>query len=284
MVDFELFGSLRGDDDEQEQSGEKPSPGLGGREEQQSSLGGSGLSNQVENMFEQGYSEDEIRNELSGQYSDQEVDTAINRAVTDNATPQDDGPQPMTSFSSQPQEPGPENQAAEPSSQDMNSTGPQGPPPQDTGNQAPPPQPREPQSQAQQQEDARVEEIVETVVAEEFSKVRAEFKTVYGEINKIEEMLDDFGERIEELEVRDDEDSKQFIQKMDELEEQVQAYDSRMGGMEKAFQQVLPNLVDNVQNLTSLVQEMKEKNGVSTQTDVDSEEINDLEGFDNFSD
>ncbi|MFB6167154.1 MAG: hypothetical protein ABEJ62_02740, partial [Candidatus Nanohaloarchaea archaeon] len=78
---FQLFGRLRDDEDseggnpgqpQQQQQG----PGLGN----DAALGG-GLENTVENMFSQGYSEEEIKQELQGQYPPDQVEQALNNAV-----------------------------------------------------------------------------------------------------------------------------------------------------------------------------------------------------------
>ncbi|MEF8880583.1 MAG: hypothetical protein V5A72_01995, partial [Candidatus Nanohaloarchaea archaeon] len=79
---FKLFGKLRDDD---EQSAED------------AGLSGGSLERTVENMFQQGYSEEEIRNELEDQYSPAEISRAVNDTVTSSAT-DNGGPQPMTPY------------------------------------------------------------------------------------------------------------------------------------------------------------------------------------------
>lgn len=286
---FQLFGRLR-------DNGEESPDQQGGTDElgpnTQSSMDsfGGGLQRTVENLFDQGYSEDEIRQELEGQYSENELQNAINQAVKSSATSQNsNGPEPMTpyqggdenvspmdeGFSDEPS-PGPaDNQGPD---MEMNSQKPgAGPQPSQTS-QAPQGGQNMNMSGGQgQQEESDVEELIETIVAENFERVEKEFENAYKEIDDMKETLQDLEERVSELEVRDDEDQTQFIQKMDDIENDINEYQSRIGGLEKAFQQVLPSLVDNVRDLTQLVQEIKQERGIETSSDVSED---DIEGLD----
>lgn len=286
---FKLFGRLR---DDEEQSAED------------AGLSGGSLERTVENMFQQGYSEDEIRNELEDQYSPAEISRAVNNTVTSSAT-DNGGPQPMTPYQEDAEEDavspmdegyeqGNDDQGENQDSMDssmnqqnnLNSGG------LDSGNQGMQqqnPQPQQPQQNQQQQQqalsqrgsqgtvDPAVEELIETIVSEQFERVRNEFQTVYDEIDIIADEVEDLESRVHDLEVRDDEDQEEFIQKVDEMEEHIDSYQSRIGGLEKAFQQVLPSLVDNVKELTSLVQEIKQEKGIETSTDVSQDDVEDID-------
>lgn len=290
---FQLFGRLRDNNSEPDEQGGTDSLGPNTRDsnDQQMDNFGGGLQRTVENLFNQGYSEEEIRQELQGQYSEDELQNAINQAVKNSATSQQDGPQPMTPYQGGDEEVSPmdegfsnnDNSAPEP---DMNSGNP-GDSMQNEMNPEPAPQP-EPQQQPIQQQGQQsesqasrqsgdVEELIETIVAENFERVEKEFENAYSEIDELKENVSELQERVHDLEVRDDEDQTQFIEKMDEIENDINEYQSRIGGLEKAFQQVLPSLVDNVRDLTQLVQEIKQERGIETQSDVSQE---DIEGMD----
>lgn len=279
---FKLFERLRDDGDSGNDTGTS-SPaqgGLGEPEMNDSGLQGGSLERTVENMFQQGYNEEEIKQELQGQYSSQEIQQAVNNTVKNNATP-DDGPDPMTPYQSEddPVSPMDEGYDEEPQQQ--------APQPQQN-QQMPQSNPPQQQPQPIQQEggnggnagapvDQNVEELIETIVAENFQRVTAEFENVYEELDALEEEIEDLEHRIHDLEVRDDEDQEQFVEKVNEMEEHIDSYQSRIGGLEKAFQQVLPNLVDNVRDLTQLVQEIKQEKGIETQTNVNSQEVEGME-------
>jgi len=281
---FKLFGRLRDDD---EDSNQNTSPGLGDQAmDGGKQLSGGSLERTVENMFDQGYSEEEIQQELQGQYDEQEITRAVNNTVKDNATTSNEGPEPMTPYQS-------DEEAVSPMDEGYDSNQEQNPeelqqqsmdqnqqmPPQN--NQQPVQQPQEPipqqdGQQGRQTVDPATEELIETIVAENFQRVKSEFQNMYQELDTIEEAVEDLENRVHDLEVRDDEDQEQFVQKVDEMEEHIDNYQSRIGGLEKAFQQVLPSLVDNVRDLTSLVQEMKQEKGIETETNVDTEKVEDM--------
>lgn len=278
-MEFKLFGRLR-DDEEQDP--------------EDSGLSGGSLDRTVENMFQQGYSEEEIKDELEGQYSPAEISRAVNNAVTSSAT-DSGGPQAMTPYQEEsdeeavsPMDEGynPDEQEEGQGNMEEQTSMEQGFQEQSQNQQSqqiqqPQPQQQQPRSlQGSQQSgtvDPAVEELIETIVAEQFQRVRNEFESVYEELDVVEEELEDLENRVHDLEVRDDEDQEEFVQKVDEMEDHIDSYQSRIGGLEKAFQQVLPSLVDNVKELTSLVQEIKEEKGIETSTEVSEEDVDDID-------
>ena len=294
-MEFKLFGRMKDDGDEsgtdQQQSG---------RSQSNTALSGGSLERTVKNMSQQGYSDEDIMQELQGQYSKQEIQRAMNNAVTSSATggQQEDGPQPLTQYSSDQEQDAvsPMDQGYDQNSQQNQQQGFQNnnqgfqqqnqtqPQQQQQTQQA---QQQRPQQQTQQatggQEqtqgeiDPAVEELIETIVAENFERVKTEFENVYEELDTIGEELQDLESRVDELEIRDDEDQQEFVQKVDEIEEHIDDYESRIGGLEKAFQQVLPSLVDNVRDLTGLVQEIKQERGIETETNVSQDEVEDMD-------
>lgn len=272
---FELFGRLRDNQEEEDTSTQETDTSFN-RQNNLSDFGG-GLQRTVENLFEQGYSEEEVRQELQGQYSREEIQGAINQAVKTSATSQDDGPQPMTPYQGENEEVSPMdegfNKEENPGQENMG--------PQDSMDAQPNPPINQAQPMNQQTSSsndmANVEELIETIVAENFERVENEFENVYSEIDEMKENLEEMEQRVHDLEVRDDEDETQVIQKMDDIEEDINEYQSRIGGLEKAFQQVLPSLVDNVRDLTQLVQEIKQERGIETSSNVDQDDIDDID-------
>jgi len=292
---FELFGKLRDDGNDDSGTGNSSPPpanndigGLGGSPSPTSQIGG-GLEENVEQMFSQGYSEEEIRQELQGQYSENEIDQAVNRTIKSSATggnSQAGGPEPMTPYnggddtvSPMDEGYGQDNQEQQmdqnnqpPMDQGMNQSG---------GQPNPEPLPQQGENNNQNNTNANtsgsVEELVETIVAENLERVEREFENAYSEIDELKQKMQEIDDRVHDLEVRDDEDQTQFIQKMDELEEDIDSYQARMGGLEKAFQQILPSLVDNVRDLTSLVQEIKQERGIETESNMKQDDIQDID-------
>lgn len=292
---FELFGRFKDENDDNANAAEADQSFQQnlGQDSQEETNFGSAIETTIENMFDQGYSEDEIRQELKGQYSDQEINQAINRIVRDSATstgPQG-SPEPMTPYQEEqdgavsPMDEGYDEGPDDQQGDDLQMPPQNNNPTQEQQDfmQQNPPQNNAPQRQAQgpkQAPDAsseEVEELIETIISEKFELVEKEFENVYEELDTFAEEIEELKQRVHDLEVRDDEDQREFIEKIDEVEEHIDRYDSRIGGLEKAFQQVLPSLVDNVRDLTNLVQELKQEKGVETDTNVSEEDIKDLD-------
>lgn len=103
------------------------------------------------------------------------------------------------------------------------------------------------------------EELIEIIVSEHFTEVEDEFSNVYSEIDDLLERVEKLEEEIKEIKIREDEDQEEVVQKVEEMEEYLEQSQSRIGGMEKAFKQVLPSLVENTRELSSLVKDMKEE-------------------------
>ena len=288
-MEFKLFDRLKDEEDGgQANTGGSSFGGFGSEDSSNSmSTGGSGLERRISNMFSQGYSEEEIKQELQGQFSQTEIDRAINNAVKSSATGNNsNGPEPMTPYQSNsndeavsPMDEGFESEEDNQVNQmNQNNQQMEGQNPNQNMQQ------QAPQQQAQQQlnpsqgtVDPQVEELIETIVSENFQMVEQRFESVFEEIDVLADKIDELEARVEELEIRDDEDQQQFIQKVDEVEDHIDSYESRIGGLEKAFQQVLPSLVDNVRDLTGLVQEIKQEKGIDTDTSVSEQDVKDLD-------
>lgn len=283
---FELFGKLRDNDSSGNNTSRQspPSPNTGGGLDMSS---GDGLDRTVENMFSQGYTEGEIKDELQGEYPPSQIENAINNAVASSATgnSQNSGPEAMTAYQGDesPVSPMDEGFSGNDEPQNdppgFNDNQTQQPPMNQQPSRQPEPIQNDNNTEAQDQGDydPRTEELVETIVAENIDRIESEFENVYTEIDEMQEKIKDLEGRVHDLEVRDDEDQEQFVQKVDEMEDHIDQYQSRIGGLEKAFQQVLPSLVDNVRDLTDLVQEMKQEKGIDTEKNVSKQDIDDID-------
>lgn len=275
-MDFKLFGRLKDDGDSNSQSGNSSSQSQ--QQQSISQVGGGDLKRTVKGMFKQGYDEDQIRNELQGQYSSDDINRAINNVVTSSATGNSNsgGPEPMSPYQGDDEAVSPMDEGYnqdEQNQQGQNQQQIQQQTQQNSGNQQNQPQ----LETGENTVDPQIEELIETIIAENFQKVETEFQNVYSELDMIEEKLEELDSRVHDLEVRDDEDQKEFVQKMDEVEEHIDSYESRIGGLEKAFQQILPSLVDNIRDLTGLVQEIKREQGIETDSSMSNQEVDDID-------
>ncbi|MFB6076845.1 MAG: hypothetical protein ABEK12_01800 [Candidatus Nanohaloarchaea archaeon] len=225
---FKFLGRLRGDEGGEEAEGRGRAP-----------------IDEVQQLSQQGYSEDEITNILRDRgYAYGEINEAINQAVRDTTVQQSGGRQSGGQQAGGPADQPPGGQQPGEEARQGTGMGYEEQPP------APEPQP-EPQPQPREAGDtdfgepsgvsAEEEELIETIVAEHFTDVEDEFDNVYAEIDEMADELAALKERVDELETREDEDQQEFIQRMDSMQEYLEESQSRIGGMEKAMQQVLPS-------------------------------------------
>ncbi len=103
------------------------------------------------------------------------------------------------------------------------------------------------------------EELIETIIEEKIIDIEDEFETVYERLEELEDNVDELQQDVHDLKIRKDEDEREFLQKMEEMEDYLESSESRIGGLEKAFQQTLPSLVENVRDLTELVEDMRQE-------------------------
>lgn len=92
----------------------------------------------------------------------------------------------------------------------------------------------------------RMSEVVEKV-----SDMDNKFQTIQTKIEAIADAIKSSGSRGSM--------DMQVSQKMEELSKSVSEVDNRLSGLEKAFSQTLPAMVDSVRSLTDLVQKMKKQ-------------------------
>lgn len=106
--------------------------------------------------------------------------------------------------------------------------------------------------------DVIVEEIVEGVVEEKLQKFEER-------IRRMESDYSTAAIQIKQLELRQpskDQPAKDYDSRISEMSEQMEELQARIGGLEKAFKQFLPSLTKNIESLSGLIHEMKEKQGM----------------------
>ncbi|MEK6837171.1 MAG: hypothetical protein AABX69_00840, partial [Nanoarchaeota archaeon] len=100
-----------------------------------------------------------------------------------------------------------------------------------------------------------IEELVEGVVEEKWNKFSSRMEKIENELNLIRTELK------QPRQVQQG-STKEAEAKVAELAEQLDELDARIGGLEKAFKQFLPSLTRNIEALSRMIHEMKEKHGM----------------------
>ncbi len=110
---------------------------------------------------------------------------------------------------------------------------------------------------AQQEEldispEAIVEELVEGVVEEKWQKFQQRIEKTESEISKMKIMLEQHKETAVQA-------APDVGPRVNEMSEQLDDLQARVGGLEKAFKQFLPSLTQNIDSLSKMIHEMKQK-------------------------
>jgi len=107
--------------------------------------------------------------------------------------------------------------------------------------------------------DSMVEEIVEGIIEDKWQKFQAQ-------IDNLQMSIDRLSAEIKQVKTMPIQSTKEPIfdnARIDEINEHVNDLYARVGGLEKAFKQFLPSLTRNIEMLSSMVHEMKNKTEIT---------------------
>ena len=102
-----------------------------------------------------------------------------------------------------------------------------------------------------------LEELIEGIVDDKWRKFD-------DRLNKIDDNFDRIRAEIKQFEIRIDQNkkdspSREIEARMADISEQLEDMEARVGGLEKAFKQFLPSLTRNIEALSHMIHEMKDK-------------------------
>lgn len=102
-----------------------------------------------------------------------------------------------------------------------------------------------------------IEELVEGVVNEKWEVFEKELRNIKYDQEKMMRELEEMRKAIYRL--SEERKNPAVERKIIELEKKFENMDARISGLEKAFKQFLPSLIQNVRTLSDLVKKLKEK-------------------------
>ena len=111
--------------------------------------------------------------------------------------------------------------------------------------------------QFSQEQQPPVEELVEGLVEEKWQHFQDEMSRLEDSLEKIRADMKVFEERIDAA--RKESPSSDLEARLTELSDHLEDLDARVGGLERAFKQMLPSLTRNIESLSAMVSEMKAK-------------------------
>lgn len=211
----------------------------------------------------QGFSENEIRNRLQGQgFTSDVIDKALKIAVKEQVT----SDVPMMSGPALPQVRPPEPMAMEVPRHPM----PLGYPPErlvspdeprrvDTQEAAKPFtfEPTEVKQAESPMGEITVEEIIEGIVEEKWQEFEERLVDYERRDMMLQSQLDDLRKRIKEIEMSIREREKGLSSQLEEFGGSVEHIEGRIGSIEKVFKDFLPELSQNIKNMSDLVDKVK---------------------------
>ena len=109
-------------------------------------------------------------------------------------------------------------------------------------------------SQEQQQP---VEELVEGLVEEKWQHFQDEMAKFEDGLERVRADMKTFEERIEAA--KKESPTGELETRMSEIADHLEDLDARVGGLERAFKQMLPSLTRNIESMSTMINEMKSK-------------------------
>lgn len=106
-----------------------------------------------------------------------------------------------------------------------------------------------------------IEELIEGVIDEKWQTFNKKIKKYEDEIEKLETTIKQFEQQFKAA--KEEPVTKQFDSKLNTFSMTMEELDARVGGLEKAFKQFLPSLTKNIESLSRMVHDIKEKRYVT---------------------
>jgi len=272
---FELFGRLK--------DKEESSSGKGGRSKRGS--GGSIPQEKIESMSRQGLSENEIREELrdSG-YSHKQIDNALNQTVRRNAVSSSgsdyggggdrrggrsnefgggsgglESSQDAFSPFSGSQGGGEGGGFSEGSEEgDLGGIGQLGGEREEGSYDYPDQGGYAQDEMSAEGVPSNARELIEIMVAEELSDIDERFDQINSRMGKLEESVSSMKDKVDELSTRREEDEKEFLKRIKDMEGYLKESQSTVGGLKKTMQEVLPALSHNIKEMNKIIEKRQE--------------------------
>ncbi|MBI2172904.1 MAG: hypothetical protein HYT73_01690 [Candidatus Aenigmarchaeota archaeon] len=109
-------------------------------------------------------------------------------------------------------------------------------------------------NEQQQSPELMMEELIESVMEDKISKYETEMKKLKDTVDTLSGSIKGIEQRLGELKSQPVSESNS-----QEMTEQLEDLQARVGGLERAFKQFLPSLTRNIESLSKMIHEMKQK-------------------------
>lgn len=224
---------------------------------------------EVKDLASQGYSEGEIVDELRDMgYPDQKIRRSINKVLKSKvSSSRGEADVARDSSGSQGSPRPPKNQQNRPS--DNRFVAPEPSSPQSFGGN----QDQESDSfdkfednksgrndvwEMTEEEEIELEILIEEIIDEKWVAVESDLEEFREERQELVRRIESLEEKVEDLQERHQEERERLEDKTDKTFDHVKTVESRVGSVEKAFKEFLPQLTENVRSLSGVVKDLEE--------------------------
>lgn len=104
-----------------------------------------------------------------------------------------------------------------------------------------------------------MEEIIETLIEEKFSKVLEELDIVDKRFNEVNERLRQLNERLSAFEAQEKQSDASASEKIGEVNAREESIEPRVTSLEKAFKDIIPNLVESIREMRETMASAKRR-------------------------
>ena len=108
-----------------------------------------------------------------------------------------------------------------------------------------------------EQPEIMLEELIEGIVEDKWRKFDDRLKKIDDNFDKIRAEIKQFEVKLDQN--RRESPTHELDSRMADISEQLEDLEARVGGLEKAFKQFLPSLTRNIESLSHMIHDMKDK-------------------------
>ncbi len=117
------------------------------------------------------------------------------------------------------------------------------------------------QQQFMSEQQASVEEYVETIIDEKWTELEKDIQKIIDWKNKSEQRMNDLSGRVDDLRERFEKVQAAMLGKLGDYDKTMQDVSADLKAMERVFSKVLPTFTDNVKQLSDITDKMKHHKG-----------------------
>ena len=114
-----------------------------------------------------------------------------------------------------------------------------------------------PEQPLQQYYEYPTEDYIDAIVQARVSEVESKLREFYIRYEELTKKVENLGERLERISRETMEKEGKIISKFESLEEAIRDLSLKVGGLEKAFKETLPALIESVKALSDLIYKVK---------------------------